>query len=77
MLAARTALHGGPSAPRIVVCALCCVLWLGFLLVAHRRIRTLAASGRPVPLTPRYAGGGPVHGGPGGVRLGVALLGPF
>ncbi|MFB9463272.1 DUF202 domain-containing protein [Streptomyces cinereospinus] len=55
VLAARTALHGGPSAPRIVVCALCCVLWLGFLLVAHRRIRTLAASGRPVPLTPRYA----------------------
>ncbi|MBG0856518.1 DUF202 domain-containing protein [Streptomyces spinoverrucosus] len=55
VLAARTALHGGLSAPRIIVCALCCILWLGFLLVAHGRIRALAASGRPAALTPRYA----------------------
>ncbi|MFF6993980.1 DUF202 domain-containing protein [Streptomyces sp. NPDC008313] len=29
--------------------ALCCALWLGFLAVAHRRIRVLAASGRVPP----------------------------
>ncbi|MFG3656207.1 DUF202 domain-containing protein [Streptomyces sp. NPDC047706] len=55
VLAARTTLHGDPSALRIIACALCCVLWLGFLLVAHTRIRTLEASGRPPALTPRYA----------------------
>ncbi|MBX9395801.1 DUF202 domain-containing protein [Streptomyces sp. TRM72054] len=55
VLAARTTLHGGLSAPRIIACALCCVLWLGFLLVAHRRIRMLAASDRPAALTPGSA----------------------
>ncbi|MFD7402931.1 DUF202 domain-containing protein [Streptomyces sp. NPDC059866] len=55
VLAVRTALHGGVSAPRLVVGALCCALWLGFLLVAHRRIHTLAATDRPTALTPRYA----------------------
>ncbi|MBV7695327.1 DUF202 domain-containing protein [Streptomyces sp. TRM70350] len=55
VLAARTTLHGGLSAPRVIACALCCVLWLGFLLAAHRRIRMLAASDRPAALTPGYA----------------------
>ncbi|MFC9909198.1 DUF202 domain-containing protein [Streptomyces sp. NPDC059862] len=55
VLAVRTALHGGASAPRLVVGALCCALWLGFLLVAHRRIHALAATDRPAALTPRYA----------------------
>ncbi|MEV7996590.1 DUF202 domain-containing protein [Streptomyces sp. NPDC086077] len=55
VLAARTALHGGPSAPRILACALCCALWLGLLLVAHARIRTLTAPGHPPALTPRHA----------------------
>ncbi|MBZ9639102.1 DUF202 domain-containing protein [Streptomyces sp. PSKA30] len=55
VLAVRTALHGGASAPRLVVGALCCALWLGFLLVAHRRIHALATTDRPTALTPRYA----------------------
>jgi hypothetical protein len=38
-----------------VACALCCVLWLGFLSVAHRRIRTLAAAGAPAAFAPRHA----------------------
>jgi uncharacterized membrane protein YidH (DUF202 family) len=55
VLAVKTALHGGPSAIGIIACALCCVLWLGFLLLAHRRIRALATSDSPAALTPRHA----------------------
>ncbi|MER7899690.1 DUF202 domain-containing protein [Streptomyces sp. NPDC096046] len=55
VLAVRTALHGGVSAASVVSCALCCVLWLGFLGVAHRRIRTLAAASSPVAFAPRHA----------------------
>ncbi|MBC2903366.1 DUF202 domain-containing protein [Streptomyces cupreus] len=55
VLAVKTALHGGVSAPRIVVCALCCVLWLGFLAVANRRIHALATSPEPAALAPRHA----------------------
>ncbi|MFE9922005.1 DUF202 domain-containing protein [Streptomyces sp. NPDC005774] len=54
VLAVRTALHGGVSAPGVVLCALCCACWLGFLLVAHRRIRTLSATGAPAAATPRH-----------------------
>ncbi|WP_234531363.1 DUF202 domain-containing protein [Streptomyces sp. R39] len=57
ILAAKTALHGGASAAGLVACAACCVLWLGFLLVAHRRIRDLAVPGRPTALAPRWATG--------------------
>jgi hypothetical protein len=55
VLAVRTALRGGASAPAVVVCALCCGLWLGFLLVAHRRIRALATAHSPRALAPRHA----------------------
>ncbi|MCT9083256.1 DUF202 domain-containing protein [Streptomyces fulvoviolaceus] len=55
VLAAKTALHGGPSPASLVVCALCCALWLGFLLVAHRRIRTLTSAGSASALAPRHA----------------------
>ncbi len=55
VLAVKTALHGGPSAAGVVACALCCALWLGFLLLAHRRIRTLASSAEPAALAPRHA----------------------
>ncbi|MFJ7076672.1 DUF202 domain-containing protein [Streptomyces sp. NPDC098781] len=55
VLAVRTALHGGVTVAGSVVCALCCALWLGFLTLAHRRIRTLAASAEPEALTARYA----------------------
>ncbi|MET9034205.1 DUF202 domain-containing protein [Streptomyces mirabilis] len=57
VLAAKAALHGGPSATDVAACALCCALWLGFLALAHRRIRVLATSGThgPPALTPRHA----------------------
>ncbi|MFF3332098.1 DUF202 domain-containing protein [Streptomyces sp. NPDC002888] len=55
VLAVKTALHGGATAAGITVCALCCALWLGFLIVAHHRIRTLAATSRPPALAPRDA----------------------
>ncbi|MBO4256421.1 DUF202 domain-containing protein [Streptomyces griseorubiginosus] len=55
VLAVKTALHGGVSAVGIVACALCCVLWLTFLLLAHHRIRALAAPATPVVLAPRHA----------------------
>ena len=55
VLATKTALHGGLSATGIIACALCCVLWLGFLFVAHRRISALASSDSPLALAPRHA----------------------
>ncbi|MFD0313976.1 DUF202 domain-containing protein [Streptomyces flavalbus] len=55
VLAVRTSLHGGASATGAVAAALCLALWLGLLLVAHRRIRTLSSAARPAPLTPRHA----------------------
>ncbi len=57
VLGAKTALQGGQTATRVVVSTVCCALWLGFLAVAHHRIRTLAAagSGHPAALTPRHA----------------------
>ncbi|MFJ5731360.1 DUF202 domain-containing protein [Streptomyces paradoxus] len=55
VLAVKTVLHGGASAAGVVAGALCCVLWLGFLSVAHRRIRTLTATPSPVSFAPRHA----------------------
>jgi hypothetical protein len=58
LLAVKTTLQGGGSVTGVVVCALCCVLWLGFLAIAHRRIRVLTAvsgSVGPPALTPRHA----------------------
>ncbi|WP_328556446.1 MULTISPECIES: DUF202 domain-containing protein [unclassified Streptomyces] len=57
VLAAKAALHDRDSAAGIVACAFCCVLWLAFLGLAHRRIRTLATAGPagPTPLPPRHA----------------------
>ncbi|MGY6020805.1 DUF202 domain-containing protein [Streptomyces spinosirectus] len=55
VLAAKTALHGGASAAGVVSCAVICALWIGFLLVAHRRIGALAAAGAPQALAPRHA----------------------
>jgi uncharacterized membrane protein YidH (DUF202 family) len=55
VLAVKTALHGGASAPGLVACALCCVLWLGFLGIAHHRIRTLSTTAAPAPFAPRHA----------------------
>ncbi|MGW1672077.1 DUF202 domain-containing protein [Streptomyces sp. NPDC002324] len=54
VLAAKSALHGGPSTAGVLAAALSAVLWLGFLTLAHRRIHILAAS-RPPVLSPRVA----------------------
>ncbi|MCX5260777.1 DUF202 domain-containing protein [Streptomyces canus] len=55
VLAVKTALHGGPSPGTLLACALCCALWLGFLYLAHHRIRTLTSSDAPRALSPRHA----------------------
>ncbi|MFG2122336.1 DUF202 domain-containing protein [Streptomyces sp. NPDC048710] len=55
VLAVKTALHGGATVAGVVLCALCCALWLGFLWVAHHRIHALATSPRPAALAPRHA----------------------
>ncbi|MEU6574574.1 DUF202 domain-containing protein [Streptomyces sp. NPDC046805] len=55
VLALRGALRGGVSATGIVVFALGCLFWLGFLWTAHHRIRALTATGRPPALAPRHA----------------------
>ena len=55
VLGVKTTLHGGPTAAGIVACALCCGLWLAFLLLAHRRIRALTLAQAPAPLTARHA----------------------
>ncbi|WP_330340984.1 DUF202 domain-containing protein [Streptomyces sp. NBC_00557] len=55
VLAVKAALHGGLTATGVTVCVLCCALFLGFVLVAHRRIRALAAAPRPAALAPRHA----------------------
>ncbi|WP_406461524.1 DUF202 domain-containing protein [Streptomyces sp. NBC_01622] len=55
VLAVKAALHGGVRPEGVIICALCCALWLGFLALAHHRITTLAAGGTPPPLAPRHA----------------------
>ncbi|MGW2229550.1 DUF202 domain-containing protein [Streptomyces formicae] len=45
VLAGRAALHQGPTVPGVLACALCLLLWLGFLAVAHRRMVALSACG--------------------------------
>ncbi|TKT07361.1 DUF202 domain-containing protein [Streptomyces galbus] len=55
VLAVRAALHGGASPGTVVACAVCCALWVAFLLVAQRRIVALARSARPAPLSARQA----------------------
>ncbi|MFI1439959.1 DUF202 domain-containing protein [Streptomyces fructofermentans] len=55
VLAGKSALRDGAGAAGHVAFALCCALWLGLLVVAHRRIRVLALGGRPAALTPAHA----------------------
>jgi uncharacterized membrane protein YidH (DUF202 family) len=55
VLAVRMTLRGGLSPSSALACALCCLLWLGFLLVAHLRIQALSGPGRPRTLTTRQA----------------------
>ncbi|MFK4068997.1 DUF202 domain-containing protein [Streptomyces sp. NPDC029674] len=43
VLAARAVLHEGTTAVGVLACAVCLLLWLGFLVVAHRRMVALAS----------------------------------
>ncbi|MFF9674145.1 DUF202 domain-containing protein [Streptomyces eurythermus] len=55
VLALKAALHGRPSAAGILAGAVCCALWLAFLVVAHSRVRALTTTPRPPVLAPRQA----------------------
>ncbi|WP_175410139.1 DUF202 domain-containing protein [Streptomyces sp. TRM64462] len=54
VLAARQAVHDGPSAAGLLGAALSLLVWLAFLGLAQRRIRALD-SARPAPLGPAGA----------------------
>ncbi|WP_055492680.1 DUF202 domain-containing protein [Streptomyces sp. TP-A0356] len=56
VLAVKAALHGRTAAGFTVV-AVCGLLWFGFLVLAHLRIRALAGGDTdgPPPLAPRHA----------------------
>ncbi|MYZ08554.1 DUF202 domain-containing protein [Streptomyces sp. SID2999] len=55
VLAIRASVRASSPLTGAVLVLLCCVCWLGFLALAHLRIRTLAASPVPPTLTPRLA----------------------
>jgi len=56
VLAAKTTLQGGADTLHVVGAALCLLVWLGFLAVAHHRIRDLALHEvRPPVMTRRAA----------------------
>ncbi|MEU8956828.1 DUF202 domain-containing protein [Streptomyces sp. NPDC048518] len=54
VLAARAVLHSGATAPGVLACAVCLLLWLGFLTVAHRRMVALTTR-EPRTMTLRAA----------------------
>ncbi|MFH9296188.1 DUF202 domain-containing protein [Streptomyces sp. NPDC017520] len=54
LLAVRQALHGGATPMALVAVALSAAVWLGFLVVAHRRMLRMETA-RPEPLAPRGA----------------------
>ncbi|MFJ5045816.1 DUF202 domain-containing protein [Streptomyces sp. NPDC088719] len=54
LLAVRQALHGGTTPAALVAVALSALAWLGFLVVAHRRMLRMEAA-RPESLAPRGA----------------------
>ncbi len=76
VLAARTRCTAARRPSRCSPPPTCCVLWLAFLRIAHRRIGTLAAANqalRPHPGARRRRGA--VHAGPRRLR-GVLLVLP-
>lgn len=54
ILAVKQALHGGASPAAVVAVSLSGLAWLGFLLVAHRRVLGMGTA-RPEPLSARGA----------------------
>ncbi|MFF2508523.1 DUF202 domain-containing protein [Streptomyces sp. NPDC058067] len=55
VLAVKTTLHGGVGTLHLVAAALCLLVWLGFLVVAHCRIRDLALHETSPPAMTRRA----------------------
>ncbi|MFF2653487.1 DUF202 domain-containing protein [Streptomyces sp. NPDC058045] len=55
VLAAKACLRGGLEPVPTLAGGVCLLLIVGFLAVADRRIRRLAAPGTPRPFTPRTA----------------------
>ncbi|MGW7054833.1 DUF202 domain-containing protein [Streptomyces sp. NPDC054887] len=55
VLAAKQALHDEVGVTGVVAAALCALVWLGFLRIAHHRIRTLGGTPRPAPMSVRAA----------------------
>jgi len=55
VLAMKTALHGGVSAVGVVACAAARPARSCAIVLAHRRIRALAANAAPAVLAPRHA----------------------
>ncbi|WP_436736208.1 DUF202 domain-containing protein [Streptomyces sp. BBFR102] len=56
VLAARAALHRSGGAASVSALAACCLLWVAFVALAHRRIRALAPA-RPAALPGPVAAG--------------------
>ncbi|RST15451.1 DUF202 domain-containing protein [Streptomyces sp. WAC05374] len=54
VLAAKQAVHDGVTAAGLVGAGLSLLVWLAFLVVAHRRVRALSTL-RPRPMAPRGA----------------------
>ncbi|WP_445399963.1 DUF202 domain-containing protein [Streptomyces sp. LE64] len=55
VLAMRSLAEGRAPGFRAAAAGLCVLAWLGFLAVAHRRLRQLTAGAPPPPLPPRWA----------------------
>ncbi|GHA89874.1 DUF202 domain-containing protein [Streptomyces chryseus] len=55
VLAAKQAVHDEIGPAGLIAAALCLLVWLGFLRVAHHRIRTLGSAPRPAPMPARAA----------------------
>ncbi|MFC8534101.1 DUF202 domain-containing protein [Streptomyces sp. NPDC057249] len=50
VLAVKQALHGGATGAGVIALSLSTLAWLGFLLVANRRVQSMGGA-RPRPLT--------------------------
>ncbi|MFE9397837.1 DUF202 domain-containing protein [Streptomyces flavidovirens] len=55
VLAAKQAVHDEISAAGVIATALCALVWLGFLRVAHHRIQAVVSTARPAPMSVRAA----------------------
>ncbi|MBT2530098.1 DUF202 domain-containing protein [Streptomyces sp. ISL-99] len=55
VLAAKQAVHDEISAAGVIATALCVLVWLGFLRVAHHRIQAVVSTTRPAPMSVRAA----------------------